>query len=367
MAKRGENIYKRRDGRYEGRYVIGRTERGRTRFGYVYAHSYHQARAALILKKAQFQTEAQKDFGQSALRMDQLMQTWLAQWAQPRVRPSTYANYCRLAKHVLIGLGGIRLDRLSSRDISDFFARPPFCSMACSTQRSLLRLLRSALKQAAQVGRIGQNPAAMIRMKTGYAPDQRVLTRREQALLTRWAMEKESLPVLIALYGGLRIGEISALCWQDVSWAEKTLTVSRAAQRLYDPNREGSRLILGRPKSQAAQRTVPLPGFLLRMLKARQAAGGDETFVFGRNGAPADPRTLQYRLAAMAQRLGLTGVHFHTMRHAYATRLLECGIDVKTVSELLGHSSPQITLACYAHATQEQKRQAVKRLEKLIA
>jgi len=213
MAKRGENIYKRKDGRYEGRYVKGRDANGRTRFGYIYGYQYAEVQRKLVIQKSKLLQNYVEGHSRSIS-----LEHWICQWLegeiQNRVKNSSYQTYLNLfRRHIQPVLGDVLLSRITTEDVRDLLAEPADAS----------------------------------------------------------------------------------------------------------------------------------------------------PWIFGCNG-PAEPRTLQRRLASLAEELGMENVHFHTLRHTFATRLMELGVDVKTVSVLLGHSSTRTTLDFYAHSLQEQQRIAVDRL-----
>lgn len=362
MAKHGENIYKRKDGRYEGRYVKGRTAEGRTLFGYVYGYQYAAVRNALLTKKAQ-QLNNRGSSAQRGMTLDCWMRRWLDGEMQTRIKRSSYQAYRNLyRRHIQPALGELALEGVKADDVRSMLEQLNSKQLAPSTVRGVLRLLSSALNSAQEEGYIRQNPCRRIRLQPDDRAEQRVLSSREQEQLRTACASGGNVAALLGLYTGLRLGEVCALQWADVDWERKTITVRRTVQRMAQPHGGAkTALSVGTPKTARSRRVIPVPDFLLGQLRAL-LDGCASPWVFGRGAQAAEPRTMQRRLSQTAQRLGMADVHFHTLRHTFATRLMELGVDVKTVSVLLGHSSTRTTLDFYAHSLMEQQRRAVDRL-----
>ena len=192
----------------------------------------------------------------------------------------------------------------------------------------------------------------------------RVLSRLEQEKVRALADRQDDLPTLMSLYTGMRLGEICALKWTDIDWGNQTIAVRRTVQRVarMTGTDQKTMLMIGSPKSNRSHRVLPVPEFILEKLKEIMASGKASEYVFGKSGKAAEPRTMQRRFKRMTRKLGIEGAHFHTLRHSFATRLLELGVDLKTVSTLLGHGSIKTTLDFYVHSLIEQQRSAMKLL-----
>lgn len=368
MARHGENIYKRKDGRYEGRYVIGKTPAGKTRFGYVYSYQYAEVKRVLTQKKAELMERTTRSGTARQGSFAGWMNYWMENELMGSVKASSYQTYLNQAnRHLLPYLGSMALSALNPKVILSFVNCLQEKGLAESTVRSVYRLLSASMRAALDEGVIGKNPCKKIRIHYEESREQRVMSRNEQKIAEREIKREGNLSALMSMYTGLRLGEICGLQWADVDWENGTVTVRRTVQRLKRLSHDcGAKtyLMIGSPKSCSSHRTIPLPAFLLKQLceLQKRAKEGISGYIFSSTAHPAEPRTIQRRFEKAMCRLGLSGVHFHTLRHSFATRLLELGVDIKTVSVLLGHSSAKTTLDCYAHSLLEQQRHAVSRL-----
>lgn len=358
MPRRGENIYRRKDGRYEGRYVVGRAPNGRTRFGYVYGRQYGAVREELARRRSQQSAGGETAAGRTTLAA--CMVRWLEE-VRGSVKQSSYQTYRSLAeKHILPALGRTPISRITAGGVRDFSVQLAAKGLADGTVRSACRLISACLRYAQEEGMIAKNPCRRMKISVEQPQMQRVLTGRELETVGKSAMDAGELPVLLAMYTGMRLGEICGLKWTDVDWARGTLCVCRTVQRIRKTG-GGTILAVDTPKSLKSRRVLPVPAFIMELLKKRRA-GSPSGFVFGAEMRPAEPRTVQRRFRTLLKRTGISGAHFHTLRHSFATRLIEMGVDIKTVSALLGHSSAKTTLDFYVHSRMETRRAAVERL-----
>ncbi len=366
MARHGENIYKRKDGRYEGRYVIGKTPSGRSHFGYVYAYTYAEVRKKLVQRKS----EQLEQTGHSERICRKSLAEWMKVWMENEilgsVKTSSYLTYLKqINRHILPTLGHYSLSQLTPVIVHDFVEDLHVKGLSGSTARGIYRLLSAAMRYALEEGVIRKNPCRKIRIQKDEEMEQRVLSRSEQDILCTSITRENDLPALLSLYTGMRLGEVCALKWSDIDWEKRTITVRRTAQRVAQMKCiDGGKtmLMISTPKSKHSQRVLPISEFLLDKLRLLKGGQGDGEYVFGTTTHAAEPRTVQRRFKRLMNKLEMTGVHFHTLRHSFATRLLELGVDIKTVSVLLEHSSTKTTLDFYAHSLIEQQRIAVERL-----
>lgn len=197
----------------------------------------------------------------------------------------------------------------------------------------------------------------------------RVLTPREQRKFTEYLLSGTDackFGVLLALITGLRIGELCALRWESISIEDGTLSVERSMQRLKSAAPGGAKtsVQISAPKSCASVRTIPLTAFA-RSLCETMAVNDPYAYVLTGTRKYKEPRTLQYRLKKYTSACGLAGVHFHTLRHTFATRCVEVGFEIKSLSEVLGHSSTRVTLDRYVPPSMRLKRDNMAKLSEI--
>lgn len=165
--------------------------------------------------------------------------------------------------------------------------------------------------------------------------------------------------VLVCLFTGLRLGELCALKWSDIDMTGKTLTVNRTVQRLHTEGlKTATALVETMPKSECSRREIPLSDMVLELFINLK---NDGEYIFG-GGKPLEPRTIQYRFKKMLKDAQLPDKNFHILRHTFSTNCIEGGTDVKSLSEMLGHSDVQITLNRYVHPSMDTKRQYMNEL-----
>lgn len=377
MARRGENIYKRRDGRWEGRYIRGRTATGKALYASVYVKSYGEIKDKLQQHKER--TERQVRSG-CKLTVKELL-TRLLEKALGSVKESTYARYAFLIDyHIVPVIGSMPVCALTANQLSDFLDSKRKYGrldgrggLAAKTVKDISVLIKSALKLAAvEYGYMSE--AASVKLPQGKQQKIKVFSECEMKLLGNVILSMPSTTgagVLLCLNTGLRLGELCALRWSDIDFQNGEVSISRAVQRIAerrDGSKEKTKLVIQTPKSDDSIRAVPLPLDMLELLRRLSAGASPEAYVLtGKVGVPMDPRTFQYRFKALLVKFGLRDRGVHALRHSYATRCIEKGVDVKSLSEMLGHADIKTTLRLYVHSSMEHKKRAVQSISFLSA
>ena len=364
MAK-GENIFKRKDGRWEARYIKGYELSGKIKYGFCYGRTYKEAKEKVLKCKAALVSGQPIPKADSKHRFGYYCDEWLSS-AKGNLKEATFVKYASiLEKHIKPKLGGCYPLGISTGLIERFRDELLVIDeLSPKTVKDILVLLRSVLKYTAK-----QYPNVFPQIDITYPKEtkkeMRVMSRDEQQNLIGYLlddMDECKFGILLSLFTGIRIGELCALRWENISLEDRTIRINSTMQRLQDYDGETkTRIIIGTPKSDTSKRTIPLTdqaaelcGRMYPRSKAAYVLTGTEKYM--------EPRTLQYRLEKYTGDCGLEGVHFHTLRHTFATRCVEVGFEIKSLSEILGHASTTITLDRYVHASIELKRDNMNKL-----
>lgn len=369
MSRRGENIYKRKDGRWEGRYIRDYRSDGSIHYGYVYAYTYKEVRNALLPLK---QKGASNKSG-STLSIP-TMTVWLREWLLGRkeeLKPSTYATYqYKLQRYVVPYIGDKELTEFTEETVRSLVAAwQKEYELSASTIKSVFQVLQKALSAAFKKGYLLEDICENIVLPKQKNKKIRALSPKEQAQLEKTAdRDIAGLPTLIALHTGLRIGEISALTWDNIDLENRKLYVQNTYQRIPSSDQEGKKtsLVLGETKTMSSQRCIPLSRKLVRALK-KWRKNSQSHYLFTSNGRPAEPRLLSYHFKRIAKKAALVNIHFHQLRHTFATRCMEAQADIVSVSTLLGHASAKTTLDIYVDSMFEQREKVINNMEQLLA
>lgn len=357
MPRRGENIFKRKDGRWEARYAKEITLDGTKRYGSVYAKTYREVK----IKQQMYINRPQACDKTPYLTVNEIMTEWLKE-NKSRLKVSSYQKYSAIfTNHISGCMGELPLKRLTSQVITEFTDRLLSDKLSRETINLVLIVLKMGLTKAKEEYKAAV-PAINL-LKTTKSQT-RVFSQTEQHILVGHLLLQNdifSFGILLALYTGLRIGELCALKWEDIS--NTTIHICKTMQRL--KNAEGaSEVMILPPKTNSSDRIIPIPAALKEIIERKRRKSG---YVLARpNEKFTEPRLLQNKFAKCLADCGIEKAGFHTLRHTFATRCIESGVDVKTLSELLGHSDVKTTLNRYVHSSFDLKQKSVDRLPLLV-
>ena len=290
---------------------------------------------------------------------------WLAMCVKSTAKERTYEKYERICRrHLTPKLGEYEMEMLSA-SVLQLFVAGMIASLSPNTVNVIISVLKKSLKQAVIYGVAErQYSDGIIRPKL---EEKRVecFTKEEQKKIEGYILQSKKqklVGILLSLYSGLRIGELLALTWDDIDFIAGVLSVTKSCHDGW--GKEGYRRIVESPKTGSSVRLIPIPKQLHGVLKrAKKEIGG--TYVVGGDKL-ISVRSYQRSFELLLKKLNIPRRGFHALRHTFATRALECGVDVKTLSELLGHKNPTVTLNRYVHSLMDHKRSMMNRLGKLL-
>ena len=290
----------------------------------------------------------------------------------PKLKPSSISKYnSMLDKHILPFFKNYKIQEMNTSLINEFSNTLLYKEkLSVKTTRDILILLHEIIIYIQN--KTGYNFSIEILYPKAERKELRVLSLQEQKDFIQFLQEDIDLykiSILLTLFTGLRIGEICGLQWKHISFETKTLQIRQTVQRIknMDPtSNQKTTLAIGSPKTFSSIRTIPLTDKLLSLLEPFKNEDS-EIFIMTGTLHPMDPRKLQRKLNSYMKELNIEGVHFHTLRHTFATRYIELGCDTKTLSEILGHSNISITMNRYVHPSLDFKRKNIEKLENTIA
>lgn len=372
MPRRGENIHKRKDGRWEARIKTEIHTTGRTKYISVYGKSYKEVKE----KKYAFLYLQDKKKIQTDKTLAEVLELWLDN-NSVRQKDSTKLKYQFIIEHhINPEIGHLLISEIDRSTINKF------------------------LYQKQQDGRLdhkgGLSPAyikiiaSILNASLGFAIDQKwcnairvplntpSISKKDLPILgKKYQIELENritsnctltgLGILISLNAGLRIGEICALKWEDIDFEKGLILVRHTVSRISDTNKDNNFktcLVIDSPKTFSSLRDIPISSKLLPSLVQMKKLAVSE-YVISEKNTFVSPRTYEYRFHKLLELYGIPQINYHALRHTFATRCIEVGMDVKTLSELMGHSNVGITLNTYVHSSMELKRKQIEKLSNL--
>ncbi|MCI7280798.1 site-specific integrase [Dysosmobacter sp.] len=371
MAKKranGEgNIRKRKDGRWEGRYTAGHDPAtGKTIYKNVLGKT--QAEVKEKLKRA-IEDSAKLDMSKvGQYTVGQWMDVWFENYAKIKVRPSSHQTYRGyIENHIKPNIGSIPLNKLTSLELQKLYkkllgngrverieSKKQPKGLSAKTVRNINQIISSALNLAIEQKLILTNPADACALPKLEHREMKTLPTEQLTSFLREAKESGVFEMYyIELATGLRRGELLGLKWSDIDLEHGSLRVQRQIARI------DGEIVEAPLKTKNAYRTLPLSADAIDVLKAQKKKCGTSPYVFpSPTGGPISPDSVLHMLHRVLKRAGLPKVRFHDLRHTFATLALQNGVDIKTVSGMLGHFSAGFTLDTYAHVTTSAQKEA---------
>ena len=378
MAKRRKHgdgsIRLRKDGRWEGRVVIGYDEKGLPKAKNVLAKTKTECAAKLRALRERL-TPPAPEVPKADLSLGNWLDHWYQDYKKATLRPNTQMSYeRRIYQHIIPALGNIQLDKLTTGDIQQFYThlkqngrllRKEFYGTGLSDQtiRGIHTTLHAALDKAVEEKLIFRNPADSCKLPPVKGREMKILTPEEIQRLLIQAREDGCYELLLLeLATGLRRGEILALQWDDLNFRTGALRVERQVHRVK------GELVVSPPKTKAGNRTVLLPAPVLKVLKAYQKTVHSRWMFPSpvKEDSPMDPAAVRKRLQTVLERAECKRLRFHDLRHTFATASLEHGMDIKTLSTIIGHVSSTTTLNTYTHVTDAMRQNAADKIDQGI-
>ncbi len=348
MPKRGEHIRKRKDGRWEGRYIEKKNGQSKTRS--VYAKSYSEVKEKLLIAKYQIaSTSTQQEIIEVSLQ--EVAEEWLKEIREKR-RHATYIKYQGIyRKHIQPKLGNTAISQVSMEMVCE--------CISGELSNNSIKSIYCVLNQIITFGtnHYHTQPLKLVRASryTRLEPVKALNFKEQNQLLKIICQDMDiyKAGIYLCLATGLRLGEICALRWTDIDLENHMLYVKRTVQRIAVENESSKTILLETPpKTLHSIREIPIPEQLSKLLKTYRK---ENSYVLGGN-RPMEPRTYQYKFKTYLAAAGIDSKNFHILRHTFATNCISNGADVKSVSEMLGHSDVKITLNRYVHPSLNTKR-----------
>ena len=296
---------------------------------------------------------------------------WLENYVQPSAKQRTYTRYKEIVEqHIISQLGELELSEITPYVLQCYVTEMLKSGnlrtgkgLSANAVNSIITVIQNTLKTAYMLGIINEYSGDKIKRPRSNEKKVECFSVSEQTMIEQYVLSEENtrlFGVLICLYTGLRIGELLALEWSDIDMNKGELRVNKTCY--YGKDNDGVfRRITDTPKTQSSMRTIPIPKQLMPYLRNIKKKS-HSTHVVSNGTKLISTRSYQSSFSLLLKKLNIPQRSFHSLRHTFATRALECGMDVKTLAEILGHKSPTVTLNRYVHSLIEHKKEMMNKV-----
>ena len=305
-----------------------------------------------------------------------LLTEWLDIYQKEHIKARTYSRYQSLiTMHIVPSLGSRNITELGRREIQEFLMKQKKDGnirsgdkLSATSTNMMLSVLNLAFEYACDMEYLEENPCVRVRRTKAEAKKIEAFTIEEQRAIEAEISksdDKRLHGILLCLYTGLRIGELLGLTWGDVDFDRGVIKITKTVYREKDDNGAWN-LCVDTPKTKASDRVIPLPEYITEMLHQDLASALSPYVVDNKKGERMSIRSYQYLFEKLTERAGVRKLNFHALRHTFATRAIECGMDIKTVADIMGHQNASITLNRYAHCMLDHKMEMMQKLPRIL-
>lgn len=309
------------------------------------------------------------------MKNENCFEFWLVKWLSYKrvwVKDSTYMKYKNtIYLHIIPELGAIDI-RVIDNNIIQNYINKKLCvgksGLSPKSIKEIVGIIKNTLNYAERFDLHSKCKCELLEVRSVYNQIRVLNKNEEKALLCVLCRDTDifKFGVLISLLTGLRIGELCALKWEDIDVNERIISIKRTMQRVQVEGKETkTEIIITTPKTNASIRQIPIPKILNDYIQTFKSEN-NQFVLTNQKGNYIEPRVMQYRFEKYIKSAGISKANFHALRHTFATRCIEAGVDVKVLSEILGHSSVNITLDRYVHNSIDYKKDNIDRLNKYI-
>ncbi len=305
-----------------------------------------------------------------------LLTEWLEFYQKEHIKARTYSRYQGLiTMHIVPTLGERNILELGRREIQEFLTQQKKDGnmrngekLSATSTNMMLSVLNLAFEYACDMEYIEENPCARVRRTKAETKKIEAFTVEEQRAIEREIVSSDDRRlhgILLCLYTGLRIGELLGLTWNDINLDRGVIKITKTVYREKDESGTWQ-LCVDTPKTKASDRVIPLPEYITNMLRQDYKNAKTPYIVENKKGERMSIRSYQYIFEKLTERAGVRKLNFHALRHTFATRAIECGMDIKTVADIMGHQNASITLNRYAHCMLDHKIEMMQKLPRVL-
>lgn len=309
------------------------------------------------------------------MKVKELFDIWLNKYCKLSLKIRSFNKYDNFINlHINPILGEYEITEITSDILQDFISLKlkegnlkTKGALSSNTVFGIASVLKQGFKFALMQDLIIKDPTLSLKLPQATEKEVQALTRDEQKTIEEYCLKHNKsnyLGIVICLYTGIRLGELLALTWDDINFEDKLLYIKKTS---YTSKVNGkNQIIIDKPKTKKSNRIIPIPNKLLVLLDIQKRASSCDYIIATKQNKMVETRSYQRTFESILSKCGIKHYNFHCLRHTFATRALELGMDIKTLSEILGHTNVAITLNRYAHSLLDYKIQEMNKIGTLL-